>query len=627
MEIISEIADTPEQGDESILAFLWQMYGNKAARDQAKSVLLEGDVSKWGFPYSDRQWVFAWAVIYDWLSESMTAHERRTAWQRFVKKDRTNRMSNFGFLQRGLSAPPFKMNHNDSWGKSPACFEAAVAFAIRNDGVADELAEAILEHIYDNDPSYCSPYRMLDWMNLMALDSGGSQADHPRSNAEGYIGFYMVSPPLLSGYWESATGENIWARNNYYRYFPLWAAYDSHVPLLAKASEAMEIVAGRYQLIDPEMARLAAWHLENNRIPPDRNAHLLPRLIWGDKRLKPHSPEDLALPLARELRGADMFVSRSSWDSDATVVNVATRTLDTLRFEPYPGALSIYRGKTPILVDSRKEKWQRKLYGTSAVDVLDPGSDGLRGIGSMYRGIPARFRPHGRPETAREIVSHGAYYSNTLKHSTTSGWYTSATIRYEDVMMHDKAQLAERTVLHIHADKRRKHGEYVVVIDRIDADEDAITLIGWRLATTPQLDGDTFSWDEASATVMDKAGSKPFWIGGIGHELETPDGDWAGAGRHGYVPGYSQDPARAEILGIGNVYVKGLGTTRTITVIKIGKGPPPLARWLDDRFAISFDGFSLTIQADGFEIERGLGANKALSEAEEQRRPWAVSSR
>lgn len=603
--LLTETIASPEPGDESVLAFAWQIWADESARDRAITKLVQGDIQKWGFPYYGPQWVFVWAVMYDWLAEAMSTEQRAAAWTRFNERDGSHKTSNLQLLQRGERAPKFNMNHNDSWGKLPACFEAAVAFAIRGDGLADELAESIIASIFADDPSFCSPYRMLDWLNLMALDSGGTQAGHDVSDFDGYNGFYIASTLLLTGYWESATGENLWARNNFYRYFPLWATYDSHVPLLAKGTEVMDVVAGRYRDIDPDMAALAAWQLQQRGKETSKRAHLLPRLIWGDRRVQAKSPAELALPLARHLRGADMFVSRHSWDTDAVVVNLATRTLDTLRYEPYPGAISIYRDDVPILVDSRKGKWRRKIHGTSAVDIYRKGANVKNGIGSMYGARPRRFRKLARPESAEEIITHGAYYPNALKQQRITDWYHSATVHYEHLLIDERASRAERTMIHIKpVTVPGRTGEYVVVIDRIEAPDDLDNITGWRLASEPRVSGNGFVWDGAAATILDEQARAPQWIGGAGREMETPNGSWGGDKKGGYVPGYSSEPERARRFGIGSVYLVGTGSELTVTIIEIDATEPPTATWTEPGSGIEFGHFELEIRPEGFELAR-----------------------
>jgi len=573
-------------GGPSIQAFRWQVFGDKTARDQAITRLLSGDIAKWGFPLHDVQWMFAWATTYDWLSDSLTQQQREVAWKR-VK----NKMGgNIAGYKKKTNAKPFEFNHNDSWGRTPRPYEAAVAIAIHGDGVDDALAEFILGQIASGHESFLSPHAMLDWLNLMALDTGGSQASHDTDNVTGYAGMYAFPCMLYHGYWESATGENLWSRSNFFRFFPLWNVYDNDAPLRNNGLAIMEVVAGRYRNSDPDMAALAAWYLAQFGRNEISNCLLLPRLIWGDKRVKPKSPEELGLPLAKHLRGADCFVSRSSWADDATIVNVATRTLDHLRYEPSPGVISIYRAGKPILVDSRKGKWRRRPVSSSGVKL---GS----GVGSMYWKPPHQWRKRiGRPGKATQVASNSAYYPACVQDQQNNEFYHSVTVKYDHLSLEPEAKRAYRTVVHLH-----RLPEFVVVIDQWDVSPETGTLINWRLATLPNVTNNTFSWSGASATVLDANGGKLRWVGGVGHELERLNGSWAGDNKSGYKRGYSKSVARSERMGLGNVYLAGTGANQCVTVIAIGESKPPQVTKQGN--TLSFGGYQLVTKTDArFEL-------------------------
>jgi len=574
-------------GGASIQAFRWQIFGDKKARELAKRQLLSGKIDRWGHPFSKVQWMFAWATTYDWLSDSLTQEERKQAWESVKSKMGKNMSS---YLDQSY-APHFDMNHNDSWGRRLSPYEAAVAIAIHGDGVDDALAEHILSKCVEGHESFLSPYVMLDWLNLMALDSGGSQASHDSDNVSGYAGMYAYSCLLYHGYWTSGAGDNLWDRSNFYRFFPLWNTYDNDSPLRNNGLAIMEVVAGRYQKSGPDMSALAAWYLKEFGFGEINNNFLLPKLIWGDRRIIPRSPEALGLPLAKHLRGADCFVSRSSWSKNATVVNVATRTLDHLRYDPAPGVISIYQDGKPILVDTRKGKWRRKPVTASGVQLG-------RGVGSMYWKPPHQFYKRiRRPTSTLQVVSNSAYYPNCLKESESNGLYHSVTVKYDHLSLDKGTNSAFRTVIHLY-----QSPEFVVVVDQWEVGNKTDTLINWRLVSEPQIAGNTFTWDGAAATVLNAATDSTLqWVGGIGHELERLDGSWGGDKKAGYKPGYGKSKGRLNRMGLGNVYLAGKGSNQCVTIIEIGASEPPEV--VQHKNRISFSQYQLVIRENtSFEL-------------------------
>ena len=576
-------------GGASIQAFRWQVFGDKKARDWAKAKLLSGDILRWGNPLHDSQWLFAWATTYDWLSDSLTQQERQAAWDKVKSK----MGANINGFENDKFDKPFVINLNDSWGKRTPIYEAAVAIAIYGDGVDDQLAKDILEKVASGHESFISPYRMIDWLNLMALDSGGSQASHDTDNVSGYAGMYTYSCLLYHGYWETATSEPMWRQSNYFRLFPLWNTYDNDSPLQLNGRAAMEIVAGRYRELDPSMAALASWYLSQYGYGEPHNNLLLPRLIWGDRRIQPKSPEELELPLAKHLRGADCFVSRSSWDKNATVVNMATRTLDHLRYEPMPGVLSIYTAGKPILVDTRKGKWRRIPTTNSGIQL---GS----GIGATYYRRPHQWdKKIKRAQSVTQVATHPAYFPNCVIDQRVNELYRSVTVRYDHLQREANSNMATRTVIHLPHDP-----EFVVVWDQWEASKPTEYTINWRLVSEPIVQESGFVWDGAAATVVGPDDAMPLkWIGGIGHEIARLDGSWAGDNKSGFKPGYGNSPQLVNQMGLGNVYLTGTGSGRCVTVIAIGAEKAPQVRVTDD--GVIFDQYQIAFQKKAnFEVSK-----------------------
>lgn len=577
----------------SMKAFLWQIFGDEAARDIAKGNLLSGNIIKWRWPYYDEQWVFVWAITYDWLADSLTPDEKKTAWAVFLERLRWD--SIISGLVHDEPIEDFHYNNNDHFGKRPSQYEVLVALAIHGDGVDDEIASQLIEMARTKDRRVPNPWTALDWTNLIALDTGGSQMSHDITNLSGYSGFLAFTAYLTFGCWQSATGEDFWARSNYYRYFPLWNAYDRDHPLDPSGTGLMRILSCIYKDIDPDMAGLAAWYASGKYMQPEVET-ILPWVIWGDKTIEKRSPSDVGLPVVRYLRGADLWTSRTSWDDDAVVVSVTARAMDFLRYEPNPGCIWIYDDSMPVLTDSRKGKWDAAPITHSGINVgyWDEGKAGLN-TASMYWKPPKKWRGlASRAGSPLEVASHPAYYPNTLE-AMGEDWMT---VRWESLSGTGGIGLIRRSVMHRHP--------YVIVFDEWIASQDTPAYMNWRLSYEPTITEWGWSWANAAASVLGDNIARPRWVGGPGSELMSPLGEWAGSGKDGYVPGYSAEIDRSIGFGMGNVYVESVGSGKCITVIEIGADAPPVIAPADDGWGVVVGGHAVKSTDGILEISNGV---------------------
>ncbi|MCO8122506.1 hypothetical protein NHH03_12225 [Stieleria sp. TO1_6] len=409
---------------------------------------------------------------------------------------------------------------------------------------------------------------MIDWMNLMALDTGGCQASTDDDNAAGYNGFYAGATMLVTGSWNSATDQHLWEKMNFFRYWPLWNTYDNDTPLLQNGFGLgiMEVVAGRYKELDPAMAGLANWYSAQHG-PSDKSATFLPGLIWGDRRVAAKSPQELKLPLAKFLRGADVCISRDSWQADGLLVGMRSRYLDTLRYEGASGCVWIYRQNQPILVRPRSGKWRDQATTCSGLGFRDPNVVNKRlgtsqGAGATYWG-----RGIGRVDNALVAANVGDYFPNCLSQAIVEPAFHIFTTRLDPLYTFDEVERAERTLVHFPQDN------LVVIVDQFEIPESIEYYSTLRLPDTPDISETTVAWSNAVANVVSFDGTRPIWIGGAEKELMTPWGEWITSRK--FAPGYSRDDEKRLRYGLGSVWTHGKGSNTIVSAIHVGSKQAP----------------------------------------------------
>ena len=576
-------------------ALVFALYKDKEAFVFAKEKLLAGEIERWGWPYYENQWVFAWACAYDWIAEGLTAGEKAQAWKAFRSK--IGKQFNFdAFENSGEFNSEFETNHNDHWGKKATPYEGIVALAIHGDGIADEWASWTIEKIREQHRSFCSPWGkhgMIDWTNLMALDTGGSQAATDITNVSGYVGFYIGPCMLVTGAWSSATDQNLWPKMNSFRYWPVWNTYANSKPLNGGGIGlgTMEVVSGKYKELDPDMAGLANWYLRQYGTS-DKKSNLIQRIIWGDLRVIPKSPNDLNLPLAKFLRGADTCVSRNSWGKRGTLVAMRSRYIDTLRYEGESGCYWIYEGHSPILVRPRGGKWRDKATSCSGLGFRDARISRNRlgtnqGAGETYWGAGPK-----RVGNAYDGANKPGYFSDCLSKELVGKDFVQFTTNIGKLYIFEGVDFAQRTLINF------PKKELVVTIDQFDIDPNLEYYSTLRLVDEPTIQGNQVVWDKAAATVLAFKSQEPMWIGGKEKELLTPWNQWAAKK---YTRGYSTDATKRNRFGVGSVWTYGKGSNTIVTAIKLhSKIAPKITR---DNSVVTIDGTKIQINQNDVTVK------------------------
>jgi hypothetical protein len=585
---MAELLSTAEQGDACANALLYHLHEpgqREAFGRKARQQVLAGAWPQWG-GLADAT-LLAAALAYDWTADLLTPDEKTQVFERVRSLP-------------GVRAKPqgeHTWYENDCYARGGTPYRPLVALAAHGDGVDDAWCAAILDRAYGEDLEFRGPYGplsgrgYLDVLNSIALDTGGSQAgNHGTSPTTGYTSMYLTGSPLVLAAWETATGERLFERCNYFRYLPYWLAYESdrwvfqgetdkdtlaYVPS-GVGLAVLEYITGAYRDIEPNMAALAAWHLKE--FGPDKYT-LIPRLILGDLRVEPKSPEVLGLPTAAYLRGADCFFSMSSWEPDASRIRFQIRCLDTNRYEPHTNVFSISKYGF-VAPGGRVGKGTRNPGNHSGLWFYEPGAETEmpnQQQGSTYwSGL--RY-PAERAQGALEVATEPCYRAGGPRAVGVHEGYRFATADAARLLAVSNASRYERTILHLLP--LGPNREYVVVHDRTEASENVRRAWNLRTLDEPATNGRVTKREAGwvvydgttEATVTNRMANchgamhltvvlpeNPLvqWRGGLNFEGMSPEGDRyvLPTGRGDCKQGYAESDYCRYKYGAGNLFIQ-----------------------------------------------------------------------
>jgi hypothetical protein len=583
-EDMATLVSDADAGNPLANAFLYQLTGDSARGQRAKELLLSdsfGDV-----PGLDKVGARVEPVlVFDWLMPILSDPEKAQAFE--IVRARQE------FDHRTEPVPDeVEWYWNDTWSRHVRLHYPLLALAVAGDGIDDVWAEEVLELAYSESTQVLSPYGAshgsgaLDVLMTMSLDDGGGEQAGASGELGGnYYSFFLHSFLLLGG-WETATGQSMWARCNFFRKQPHYWVYDKkNKPSWGLALPTLEFITGVYRDIDPEAAALARWLVDKW----GRGRYsLVYRLILGDLRVAPKSPQELGLPTAKYIRGADLFVSSRSWDDNALTVTAYARYLDTSRYEPESGVFAIHRGFEPLAVPSEPGKERPSAGFYSGIWIYDPTN--LKETwfhGSTYWSRLNNYetRTH-RAKAGFEPVNDPNFFPGGPDRIEINDRYRAISVEYGKLFKAPGVQTARRTIVHLLDEGR----DFVVVYDYTRVPPHLKQAWSMRLATTPQISGAGFSIPGMQATVLAPTSHTITWVGGLGDELKSPPPErlWYGNNRGGNTSGYSADPDRAKRYGIGNLFVQpvnGPEQLEYLVVIEVTDGTKTAITRVSDREA------------------------------------------
>ncbi len=534
-------------------------------------------------------------LIFDWVMPLLSSSERKSVFEKLK--------ANFKYDHRTASDRGVSRYWNDEWARHQELHYPILALAIAGDGIDDAWANEVLDLVYNESPLVMGPYGatkgagFLDMLASVSLDDGGGT----QTGAWGSLGTYYYTMYLHSfmpmGAWETATGEAMWARSPFFQKLPFYWAYEKNKRPSGLGSSMPEIITGIYRNIDPDAAALARWQVDKW----GRSNYLLVyRLLLGDLRVTAKSPQDLGLPTAKYIRGADMFVSSRNWDENAVTLTAFSRYLDTNRFEPASGTFAIYRGKEPLAVPAEPHKLRASAGSYSGMWFYDPtdnlnvNSQGLKLQASTYWGLGPS-----RADSAYEAVSQSGYFPGGPDNMVITNTYRGMSTEYSNLLEAPGVRTARQTIVHI-IDTNR---DFIVVYNYTDVPLNIKRAWSMRLAVPPNLQENGYLIPGMNTTVVAPSNNTISWVGGIGDELKSPPSGkiWYGNNRNKETPGYSSDLDKAKKLGIGNLFVQPQNPTEQVeflVVMDISDQPPVAVSRTSDR-EVRFGDWQVSFNPNG----------------------------
>jgi hypothetical protein len=581
-------------GDPWANALLYHVKQEASYGAVAKAFLLSGEFSSRPPKGYDSVGAAVFPVyLLDWVMPLLTPSERHRAFQK-VK-------GHFGYDHATAPEERIEWYWNDMWSRSNRTHYCLLALAIAGDGIDDAWANEVLNLAYSGSQKVPSPYDpvrgagLLDLLMTISLDDGGGdQAGTRLQIGGGYYSFFLHAF-LTLGAWETATGEKMWERCPFYQKLPQLWAYIAPVPP-NDSGRTLEFITGIYRTSDPDMASLAKWMVDRW----GRSKYgLVHRLILGDLRVQAKSPAELKLPLARYIRGADAFVSRSSWEDDATVVYAVARYLDTSRYEHDSGTFGIHKGSTRLAARGWGNKTRATPATHSGLWVYDAVAGEYFQGSTYWSGLNNYPERSHRADHALEVVTDADYFPGGPDKIEINDTYRAMSVEYSRLLRARGPRCVRRSIVHIPDGTK----DWVLVYDYVDVPPSLKTAWSMRLAVEPRIDEGGFSIPGMRTSLLSPASLSKTWVGGANRELigPPPSNTWHGNNRGGYTPGYSSDPEMRRSLGLGNLFAQPDSVSEQVeylAVIEVTEDAPRTVAKISEREA-RFSNWRVSFSPDG----------------------------
>ncbi|MBN1671025.1 MAG: hypothetical protein JXR37_08340 [Kiritimatiellae bacterium] len=589
-----ELGQLADSDDPLANAFLYHLNGDTTRGQRAKALLLAdsfGDI-----PGIDKAGEYVEPIlVFDWVMPLLSSQEKSQAFAIVLARQ--------GYDHRAAQeGSRVEWYWNDTWARHPQLHYPILALAIAGDGIDDAWATEVLGLAYSESTRALGPYGaaegsgFLDMLATLSLDDGGgAQAGSYGGLGINYYSMFLHAFMPL-GAWETATGQPMWARCNFFRKLPVYWAYDKKNLPGDFGVTMLEFITGIYKDIEPEAAGLARWML--NKWGRGRY-NLVYRLILGDLRVSPRSPAQVGLPTAAYIRGSDLFVSSRSWAEDSLTLTAYFRYLDTSRFEPGSGVFAVHRGQEPLAVPGELLKQPMSAGTYSGFWIYDPSDVGA----TIFEG--STYWSGDRAYEAYSPVSQPVYFRGGPDRMEVNGPYRGVSMAYADSLNAPGVRTVRRTLVHI-VDAGK---DFIVVYDYSDVPPSLKRAWSMRLAVTPSIVGNRFSIPGMHTTVAAPANPTLAWVGGSGDELRSPPPEkvWYGNDKNGNTPGYSSDPVKAKQNGIGNLFVQPVNPPEQLEFLVVlevtDAAPVDVTRVADNR--VRFGGWDVSFDRDGgFQVVR-----------------------
>jgi hypothetical protein len=451
-----------------------------------------------------------------------------------------------------------------------------IALAFAHDGVRDAWCQYFFQRMLDGRDGRVYPIHdktrggLLDLHNSMALDSGGSQAGDHGQIITGYTAMFFDTAWQLMACWESATGDDLFSRDNAYRRMPSWLAYACQPGVMPGDGEALWALSGLYRQIDPAEAGLAEWL--SRKYYSGRKDFIA--FVVDDRSVKPLSPSEAGLPLSAFRAGDDRCYSQSGWNDSDTHVVLTTRTLDTHRYEPAAGLLSISGGGEKLLVGGQAKKGSMNVVYGSGIWLWPTGTSPTHSQQSSTYWGGFHLPPGEKVPRATEplaVATHPGYRGVLPTENHGDEDYhvfaiDAARFACDGLKSPLDVKKNKRTVVHLKPIDER---EFIVVYDRVVVGEGVSHLWGCRFMNRPEVNGNSFRADSGTKTMHGTFLSDISLEirGGPGKATEGPNGEsYDGTG---YT--FKDDDSGRDTFGSYALFAKPPGgATDYCVVLEIG---------------------------------------------------------
>ncbi|NOY60549.1 MAG: hypothetical protein GXO75_16690 [Calditrichaeota bacterium] len=570
-------------------ALLYQLEEDISRGNVAKDYLLAGNFGNVSGLDKGGKWLEP-VFIFDWIFTMLTDSEKADIYVEIKK--------NFDYDHLSVDPRDWSLYWAKSWGNDRGFYYPLLALAIVGSGVDDAWADEVLDLAYNESPLVFGPYGatkgagFLDMLASISLDDGGGY----QAGSDGFLGenyyHYFLYAFMPLGAWETATGQPMWSRTDFFRKLPSHWEYQRGKTPRNLGIAMPEILTGAYKDIDPDAAALARWQVNKW----GRSQYVLTyRLILGDLRVIPKSPQELGMPTAKYIKGSDLFVSTRSWDENALTVTALSQYLDTGRFEPGSGLFAIYRGNEPLAVpsDPNKEWITEGFY--SGMWIYDPSDIG----GTRFNNIT--YQNGQRAYDAYTAVSDPVYFPGGPDNIIINNTYRGISTEYSSSLKAPGVRISRQTIVHILDPDR----DFIVVYNYTDIPDNLRRAWSMRLAVTPSINGNGYSIPGMQTTIVAPVNHTFDWVGGSGNEFRSPSPQnvWYGNDKAGNKAGYSAtSPDKVKRHGLGNLFVKPTDDSpdqlEFLVVMEASSlAPVPVAR-ISDR-EVRFGDWQVTFASDG----------------------------
>lgn len=490
----TDVAMVQQSSNASDKAFCYLVWGDEEKGRQAINALLNWSHSGWHSAEKagkDMQGV----LMYDWLYDLMTEDERQQA----TDVLRSN-------ITRGSDVRYYHSDHLTDHTYDHYLMNLAL-----DDDIAAEYRQLMLDPQYKGFKIYRG---LLDILTQSSLQYGGGwHAGNHTSPLGGYEGGYATQGAICLRAWETCTGQPMFDKTTYFDRKPHDFLYSRlGIQNTGGENKNMRIANEFYTGINSDKSAGLARYLMTRIGRMKNTAMLVPRLILGDRRIEPVSPEELALPTWGYLDGNNCVFAHAGFEDEDFKCLFFARAWDRGRFEQFTSSLAIHKGGRKII--PLNTDWKAiGMDGYTGLRITDsPNIRQNRTYGTVEGHFPEEIVDPNKPQFRPE----------TLTHLSEENGIITATARFEHLVpVSSPPEICQRTVQIDPQSETVQVNDYVVGLGTNDC------LITFGLNEAPVINGNVIEnsdvritmqtefteiwWDETEAET-DSRGSR--WIVG-----------------------------------------------------------------------------------------------------------------